>query len=388
MKQYNYIILGAGCAGLTFLYEILSLKKFEQNKILVIDKNLSKTNDRTWCFWQKEVSKFENLVNHQWQNLEFESKQLTNSLDILPYNYKQIRGIDFYNFTSNFIKQFKNVTFLEEEIIAFENKNDLGYVKTTNREFCAEYIFNSTLITIPKKILETQNSLLQHFKGFEIETTENYFNPNKATFMDFSIPQNLGTAFVYVLPTAPNKALVEYTFFTKTILQQNEYDDLLKNYITNHLKITDYKVTHTEFGIIPMTDHNFKLYNGRIINIGTAGGCVKASTGFAFSNIQKQIRQIVQLLVEDKKPYLKRTFADKKFHLYDCVLLEVLSKNKMQGDEIFASIFKKNKPQLVLKFLDNETNILEDLKIMSSVPTRIFFPTAIKQLFKLIFTKS
>lgn len=388
MKQYNYIILGAGCAGLTFLYEILSLKKFEQCKILVIDTNFQKQNDRTWCFWQKEDSKFESFVNHQWQNLKFKSNRFSSNFNIQPYSYKQIRGIDFYNFTLNFINQFNNVTFLEEEIIAIENKNDLGYVKTTNSEFYAYYIFNSTLINITKNALQTPNSLLQHFKGFEIETGENCFNPTEATFMDFTIPQNLGTAFVYVLPTAPNKALVEYTFFTKTVLTQNEYNDLLKNYITNHLKTTDYKITHTEFGIIPMTDHKFKLYDGRIINIGTAAGCVKASTGFAFNNIQKQIREIVQLLVEDKKPYLKRTFNDKKFHLYDIVLLEVLSKNKMQGDEVFASIFKKNKPQLVLKFLDNETNILEDLKIMSSVPTRIFFPIAIKQLFKLIFTKS
>jgi lycopene beta-cyclase len=33
-----------------------------------------------------------------------------------------------------------------------------------------------------------------------------------------------------------------------------------------------------------------------------------------------------------------------------------------------------------LQFLDNETNLLQDFKIMSSVPTNIFLPAAIKEL--------
>lgn len=52
----------------------------------------------------------------------------------------------------------------------------------------------------------------------------------------------------------------------------------------------------------------------------------------------------------------------------------------MPGDEIFASIFKGNKASSVLAFLDNESSLLTDLKIMSSVPTKIFLPAALKEL--------
>ncbi len=388
MNHYNYIVCGAGCTGLTFLYEILSLQNLQHKKILVIDSNLQKENDRTWCFWEKENSRFENLVHHKWDNLHFKSKHFAATLNITPYTYKQIRGIDFYNHTLNHAKQFNNVTFVQEKIVAIENVEKYGCVKTATSTYYADYIFNSTLINISKNKLETPNSLLQHFKGYEIETQANVFNADEATFMDFFIKQDKGTAFVYVLPTAPNKALIEYTFFTKNILTQKEYNELLAEYIANTLKINNYKITHTEFGIIPMTDYKFKLYTDKIINMGTAGGCVKASTGFAFKNIQKQVTQITQLLANNKKPFLKRTFNDKKFHFYDSILLEVLSKNKMQGNEIFALIFKKNKPQLVLKFLENETKIIEDLKIMNSVPMRVFLPVALKQLFKIIFRKT
>jgi lycopene beta-cyclase len=53
----------------------------------------------------------------------------------------------------------------------------------------------------------------------------------------------------------------------------------------------------------------------------------------------------------------------------------------MSGDEIFAHLFKNNPPQRVLKFLDNETSFSEELKIMNSVPTKIFFPAIIHELF-------
>jgi lycopene beta-cyclase len=290
-----------------------------------------------------------------------------------------IRGVDFYNHIISFAKGYANIDFLQEEIAEISNTNGKAVVKTTNQEFCSDYTFNS--IVFDRKSIQTNNSLLQHFKGIVIETPNQAFNPKQATFMDFTVNQNNGTTFMYVLPMSSTTALVEYTLFTKTLLKEESYDEALKDYIKNRLQITDYKILHTEFGIIPMTDYKFPTHNGNIINIGTAAGCVKPSSGFAFKFIQKHIKQIVTLLEQGKPPIVTRTFNDKKFHLYDKVLLEVLAKNKMSGSDVFAAIFEKNPPQRVLKFLDNESNLLEDLKIMSSVPMNIFLPVALKKLF-------
>ncbi|MFX8289628.1 hypothetical protein ABTL40_20030, partial [Acinetobacter baumannii] len=71
-------------------------------------------------------------------------------------------------------------------------------------------------------------------------------------------------------------------------------------------------------------------------------------------------------------PFLKPSFRDKKFKFYDTVLLQVLCKGTLSGAEIFTSIFQKNNIQTVLKFLDNETSFLDDLKILVSVSTKKF----------------
>lgn len=382
MKNFDYIICGAGCAGLSLALKFIDNQYFKNKKIALIDTDFNKKNDKTWCFWHFNDYDFNNLISKKWNSLLFKSSNFYKEFTIHPYYYNKIDSIDFYEFAFSKLKIRQNVELIEEEVLEIKNLNNLGFVETKNNKYSASYIFNTTFIGFNNKNLSTPNSLLQHFKGIEIETDEDFFNDEIATFMDFSIPQNLGTAFVYVLPTSSKKALIEYTFFTKYILKDNEYNNLLSSYIKNNLKLKQYKIVHTEFGIISMSDFSFKKYDNRIINIGTIGGAVKASTGFAFKNIQKQTNQIVTLLINNKKPYLKSNFASKKFSLYDRVLLEVIATKKMEGSKIFETIFKKNKPQLVLKFLDNETNILEDIKIMSSVPTKIFLPIAFKQFIK------
>lgn len=378
-QQYDYIITGAGCAGLSLLMRLLQEPTLCNKKILVIDEQLKNKNDRTWCFWEKEEGLFEPIVHHQWSNLIFESANYHSSFSIAPYCYKMIHGIDFYNYVLQFASTFSNVEFVYEKVNNIYNQNNVAVVELNNQKIEGTYIFNSILFK-PPTLKKTDYYLQQHFKGWEIETAENVFDTQKATFMDFTVSQQHGTTFMYVLPTAANKALVEYTLFTEQLLPQEEYTQALQAYIEKKLGIKNYNITHEEFGIIPMTNYLFPNNEGKIIYIGIAGGQAKGSSGYAFKFIQKRTTQIVQSLVKSNHPFTKRSLNDKKFHLYDSVLLQVLQQKKMQGADIFTAIFKKNKPQTVLQFLDNNSSFLQDLQIMSSVPTSVFLPAAIKEI--------
>jgi lycopene beta-cyclase len=249
-----------------------------------------------------------------------------------------------------------------------------------NETITADYVFNSIIFKQPE-IPKHKYYLLQHFKGWVINTQKPVFNPSLATFMDFTVSQQHGTTFMYVLPTSTTQALVEYTLFTEELLAQIDYDDALKNYIQNNLGITNYTIEHEEFGIIPMTNIDFDKYDGRLINIGIAGGQAKGSSGYAFQFIQKRTTEIVASLVKYQHPFTKTTFSEKKFKLFDSVLLNVLHYKKLNGDSIFADIFQKNSAKTIFRFLDNESNLLEDLQIMNSVPTSVFLKAALQELF-------
>ena len=51
MKHYDYIFTGAGLAALMTVYKMIESNHFSKKSILLIDENVKKTNDRTWCFW-------------------------------------------------------------------------------------------------------------------------------------------------------------------------------------------------------------------------------------------------------------------------------------------------------------------------------------------------
>lgn len=335
--NYDYIITGSGCAGLSLLYSILKDPLLCTKNILVIDKSEKTTNDRTWCYWEKGQGAFEPIVAHRWKKLEFKTSTFTKRFDLEQYSYKMIRGIDFYQHVLEFANDYKNVTFKFENVEKIETAKGKAIVKTAIGEYTATYVFNSTGLFNPT--INTTNSLLQHFEGWVIKTKNATCNGEVGTLMDFSVSQKYGTTFMYVLPTSAYEALIEHTLFTPTLLGKEEYKIELEKYIKNDLKIEEYELLHEEFGVIPMSFAKFSRNPNaeeRIINIGTAGGFTKASSGYTFQFIQKNTAKIVENLRNGRLPTPKITIGEKVYQWYDNTLLEVLITKKMTGKEIFS----------------------------------------------------
>ena len=376
--QYDYIIAGAGCAGLSLAMHLIHSGKFRDKNILLVDQHPKQSNDRTWCFWQTGKSLFEPIVYKQWQKLFFYGEAFTKQLNIEPYKYKMIRGIDFYDFCLEEINRQPNFTVRFDKVEHVFSSDITTGIMLNGNAIHAEYIFNSILFQKPQ-LSENEYWLLQHFKGWLIETENNVFEPEVATLMDFRIDQQWGTAFCYVLPFTKNRALVEYTVFSPQVLPKEQYDVGLKNYLEQILQLGSYKILDEEFGVIPMTNFEFDAGQNNIINIGTAGGQTKGSSGYTFNFIQKHSNELVQQLMRGKHPSLKT--GSRRFSFYDSVLLNILYKNTLPGKLIFTRLFQKNQTSKVLKFLDNETSVADELKIISTLPTWPFTKAALQQIF-------
>lgn len=347
--------------------------------MLLIDRDSKNLNDRTWCFWEKETGYFESIVFRKWAHLDFYSSDYHKHLDISPYHYKMIRGIDFYDHIKTQIHNHPQITWITGEITEMNDHPDGASVVVDSESFKGKWIFNS-LFNKPD-LNASYHYLLQHFKGWIIETSQPEFNPDKAILMDFRVPQQGDTRFCYVLPLDEKRALIEYTLFSPTLLDENEYDHVLKNYIQNDLKITDYQVVDSEFGVIPMTDLPFPATTGKhIINIGTAGGNTKASTGYTFVRIQRQTEKIVQQLERTQKPVPISPPSSFRFRWMDRILLNVLSRHRYPADQIFTIFFKKNEADKVLDFLDEQSGFRRDLRIISTLPVFPFLKALLEEL--------
>lgn len=374
-KQYDYIIAGAGCAGLSLLLRIIRNPALSNKRILLIDKDAAKSNDRTWCFWEKEPGFFEDLVYRQWSRLDFFGEDHEAELDISPYHYKMIRGQDFYTYCFSEIKKYPQVDFLYGEIEDIVTKDGRPFIRLTNQTLDAGNALVFTSIYQRPPSHKNDTVLLQHFKGWVIETEQPVFVTHKATLMDFRVHQQYGTSFSYVLPFNERTALVEYTLFTPSLLEKEQYDKELNDYITHQLLINTYAIKEEEYGVIPMTSFSYPFYKDGVYHIGTAGGQTKASTGYTFRFIQKQSQQIADCLAADRS-LLAIPATPSRFRFYDNTLLHILYHNQLPGKKIFSDLFRKNAPTRVLRFLDNESSFSDEWKIVSSLPAWPFLKAA------------
>jgi len=378
IKAYDYIIAGMGCAGLSLAMQ-LSRSNLSFTKILLLDKALKNSNDRTWCFWNKENNNwYEPIVYKHWDQFQVLTPGFKKKYDLFPYQYKMIRGIDFYKYCLNELQKDTRFEFIQDDMQSVSTTGDMAVVKgkTANYEACL--VFNSAFRS--QKIKNNHINYVQHFMGWVVETTEECFDENCPVFMDFDTEQEGDFRFYYVIPYSKNKALIEYTGFSQNALRTEVYTQKLKDYLYKNHPGISYSVLESETGSIPMAESEFVNTLGkRVINIGTAGGYSKPSTGYTFYFIQKYTSSIVSQMEKGEK-IPTGPIRKKRFLFYDKVMLDVLHQKKQEGRSVFTRLFQKNKIENLLDFLNEDSSFGTDFQITQSMNKRLFIPSAIRKL--------
>ena len=378
MSQYDYIITGSGASGLMLAYRMANDSFFDNSSILIIDKEKKNSDDRTWCFWENGEGEWDELLHKSWDKILFESNIYKNTIPLQSYAYKMLRSGVFYDKLWNFINTKNNIRFIEDTVVDIKGSTNGAIVETLKSKYFTTKLLNSIDLNKNYTLQKKYPVLLQHFCGWFIETDKNLFDDSIATFMDFTVDQKRNTRFMYVLPISPNKALFEYTLFSKEVLTKEEYESELLKYLAIK-SITEYTITEIEQGVIPMTSYKFWEQNSKnILHIGTVGGWTKASTGYTFKNTSKKTIQLIAFLKaeNDFTHFRKKT----RFWWYDLLLIDVLSSYNHLGSKLFSTLFKRNSLKNVFRFLDEETSFIEDLRIMLSMPPLRFITALFRRV--------
>ena len=354
MKEFDYIIVGGGCAGLSLAYELEINEKLKNKTLAIIEPRAEYKKDKTWSFWKVAAHNFDDCVKKNWENFSINIPKKTNYLECNIYPYQSIDSGLFYEKINSKLKENNNISFFK----------DISEINSKN-----SFVFNS----VPS-IKKDHRNLWQHFCGVEVETKNDFFDDEIFNLMDFDCDQRESVHFFYTLPYSKTKALIETTWLSKmNDNSQKDYDTQIKDYIENHLNLKDYKIIYKEEGAIPLFyPINEKVKNK--INIGTAGGMTRLSTGYTFLNIQEHSRYIRENI--ENITHAKKYKIGNKYQFLDEIFLRVLEKHPEKMPEIFFKMFKAS-PKTVIKFLSNKSNFFEDLSIIFRMPKLTF----IKALF-------
>jgi len=336
-------------------------------QILIIDSEDKVANDRTWCFWSKATPPFEDIIHHSWPQLIFADDDGVVRSAMGGYQYHLIRGIDFYHKVIAELRKDPNVHFLTDRVDNIVEGPAMTTVWTSGARFTADWVLSSIVQRPSPGTLPQDAPLWQHFAGWWIETKSDRFDPTEGRLMDFSVQQEQECRFMYVLPVTRRKALVEFTVFSQNLLTPASYDEALRKYIGQQLQIAEFTIDERESGCIPMTHLPLSRYQGaRILPIGTAGGWVKPSTGYAFVRIQQKASLLAADLLANRPVTLSDSVG--RFAFYDKLLLHILTRQGTLGKRIFTALFRNNPMFRILNFLHERSSLYEEILIFGSLP--------------------
>ena len=349
MREFDYVIIGGGCAGLSLAYELEIHEKFKNKTLAIIEPRHDYIRDKTWSFWKVAAHNFEDCVKYGWSNFSINIPNQTKYIECDNFPYQSIDSGLFYQKIINTLKKNTNIHY-------FKNINEIS---TEN-----SFVFNSV-----SDVSDSKNDLWQHFSGIEIETSKDVFDDKIFNLMDFDCDQRDSVHFFYTLPFSKKKALVETTWVSNLNHPSNQdYSTQLEDYIKSKLKIKNYEIKFKETGAIPLFHpKNIKKMNQ--MEIGTAGGMTRLSTGYTFMNIQDQSKYIRENFESIEK--VDNFTINSKYKFLDNIFLKVLKKNSGKMPEIFFKMFNCS-PSTVINFLSNKSNIYEDFSIILKMQKLVF----------------
>lgn len=357
---------------MSLLYEMSKLPNFEAQRILVVDKSEKKDNDRTWSFWAPKGLEYKSISTKSWKKgaiYERPGHKIPIKFD--EFEYHTVYGIDFYNYIHSKLSAFKNITFLTNGI----SKVEQGSVTLHNRQiYQGKSIVNSIFKKEELPKANTDIFMWQHFYGWFVKFEESIVDDSEFVMMDYRDCDHDSTNFFYQLPFSAQEVLIEFTEFSMRDYSEAEIEEKIRSYISEYFPNKKYSVERKEKNAIPMTNHKESLIPTKgVYNIGTIAGFVKPSSGYAFVRTIEKTKKLASKVLAHKTEKETRTFHATLFELFDNTLLSILSKQSLQGYQVFPGLFKNQPGDFVIRFLQEKIKVLDLFKIMWPMPKKFLF---------------
>ena len=352
--SHDIEIIGDGCAALSFAARA---SEVNGNVTLIKPNNAPPAKDHVWGFWSDQIlQEPQKMAKQTWKKWAVITHDECAVLESETKPYNAFKRSDWTKHCQQLAESSGVKIILEKDWN--KSKNSL--------------LFDTRPPIVPS------GSVLQHFRGIEITTTEEKFDPNIAILMDFRVDQSKGMHFMYLLPYSETKALVESTIFSTTLVDEQYYLDSIDKYLAKYYQVNDYSITHEENGVIPLG--NLSPHDAKIPGLGANGGATRPASGYAFLFIQRQISSAIERVNAGKE----LTFSNphKRLDLWmDSVLLTVLRHWPEHGPNMFSSMARTLTGDQFVKFLSGDAGLWIRLKVIFSMPKIPFLKALTKRAF-------
>lgn len=371
------VIAGAGIAGLSQALALLDADY--RGEIVLVDRRREWTRDRTWCTWLTQPTRFAELATATWPSwrLAWGEREVVRCAPGHPYICLDAGRV--YDAALARLDGHPRV-----QIRAGEAVRELGHgshgpwVRTDRETIEAAVVFDARGLAGRGGASPRGESVVrQRFLGWEVETDMPLFAGAVATLMDFRPAGGDGVCFLYVLPLSPTRALVEHT----TIGLRSVPVAARRTAIEAELHrrgAQGWQVRHEERGSLPMCVSPAPSHGGLVCAIGAAGGAIRASSGYAYSRIQRQVDLTAAAVVAGREPP-HAPFSTRLAGL-DAVFLRALRERPCPPEELFLRTAAAMPAGAFARFMTDAGSAADELAAIAALPPLTMAGVALKSV--------
>ncbi len=390
-REFELVIIGGGCSGLSLALALCRLAKKPDliPRTLIIEPRPCYTNDRSWCYWEKEDKKDSDLVKKKWHAWEFSSNSRSyRQASKRDWKYHYVPAISFYNSAERNISLNPNLTLLKDSRVADVYLQD-NHIEILVESCTVENSIQTVKVTtkqivdtrIPDNVDVSSAVLKQIFFGFEVVMNKSHRFPDVARVMENMRVDDKGFVFDYVLPIDSNTILVEFTRFAKKSLSP---ESLRKDAMESLRRVcggSGYHIVREEYGMIPMgLRGKLKPKDPRWVYTGIGAGAARPSTGYAFKRIQHWADRCAEKILEGGNVH--GFLPDNSLLMWmDKVFLRAISNNPAIAPQFFLSLAHKVSPETLLRFLTDKPTTRDLISIMLALPKLALFHSALVEIY-------
>ncbi|TFL17400.1 lycopene cyclase family protein [Jannaschia formosa] len=357
-------ILGGGCAGLSLAARLAG----RGLRLRIVEPRTAYEDDRSWSFWAEGPGPFESCVKGRWRSWTVSAggQSVTRRSDRLQY--RTVAAGAFYARALETCTGARDTELaLGMRVTAEPVRQDgLWRIETDAGAFTARSVVDSRPLRGP-------GGFGQYFVGRELRTDRPVFDAQTVDLMAFGLPRPDRIDFTYVLPFAPDHALVEATVFGPAPPDRDELDTWLAREVAARTGGARVETLREEAGFIPMVPARQAQTSlgPNHAYAGIAGGAARPSTGYAFQRIATQTARLADRLLRSEAE-LAPPYDAPVTRFMDRLFLRVLQRAPQNGPALFLALFQGAPADRLERFLSDSTAPLDRASVIAAMPPRPF----------------
>jgi lycopene beta-cyclase len=275
--HFDYLLVGGGLQNA--LIAMALLERRPSARFAIIERESRLGGNHLWCFHETDVPEearafVEPLVAHRWPAYEVSFPNLTRRLDV---DYAGITSDHLHQVVTEAIAATGNAAVFHGSAVASVTANSV--VLEGGRAIEGSVVIDSRG---PESLKARGRVAYQKFIGIEVSLAE----PRAgfvAKLMDACVPQTDGYRFMYTLPLASDRFLVEDTYYSDSPDLDREH---IRREILSYAQRIGLRVANVvreESGVLPLTTRAEApaMRDGVVVG-GYAGGWFHPTTGYSF----------------------------------------------------------------------------------------------------------